>query len=84
MPPPKKKPKLTKIVVKAIPTPLGCEHPEPPHDVLAKHEFSMGIIAPKGSGKTTLICNMLGFYKGYFHTIYIFSPTLKNDEKWNW
>jgi len=44
----------------------------------------MGIIAPKGSGKTTLICNMLMFYRGYFNTIIIFSPSVASDEKWDY
>lgn len=37
-----------------------------------------------GSGKTTLLCNLLKFYAGYFHNIYVVSPTVKNDEKWLW
>lgn len=44
----------------------------------------MGVIAPKGSGKTTWIANVLDFYAGYFHTIVVFSPTLHSDEKWNY
>ncbi len=27
---------------------------------------------------------MLNFYKGYFHTILIFSPTVASDEKWDY
>lgn len=55
-----------------------------PHpQVLPQHEHTIGLIAPKGSGKTTLIANLLEFYKGYFHTIVVFSPTLENDEKWD-
>jgi len=26
----------------------------------------------------------LKFYKGYFHTILVFSPTVASDEKWDW
>lgn len=33
-----------KLVIKPIPTPSGADHPEPPNDVLPKHEFSMGFI----------------------------------------
>ncbi len=73
-----------KLVVKQIPIPAECDHPEAPNNVLMKHEFSMGIIAPKGAGKTTLICNMLMMYKDYFHDIYIFSPTVLSDEKWDY
>jgi hypothetical protein len=70
------------LKIKEIPTPkIG--HPDPPNSVLSKHEFSMGIIAPKGSGKTTLICNLLMFYKKYFNDIFIFSPTVLSDDKWD-
>jgi hypothetical protein len=40
-------------------------------------------LAPKGSGKTTLIVNLLKFYKNYFHNILVFSPTVASDEKWD-
>lgn len=72
-----------KLNIEAVPVPRGYVHPPPPHDVLPKHEFSMGIIAPKGSGKTTLIVNLLKFYRGYFHNIIVFSPTVASDEKWD-
>jgi hypothetical protein len=71
--------------VKAVPVPSSSKHPPVPNDeVLPQHEFTMGIIAPKGSGKTTVIANLLHFYRGYFHTILIFSPTVASDEKWDW
>lgn len=72
------------LTVKPIPTPSGADHPLPPANVLPKHEFSMGFIAPKGSGKTTCLINLMYFYKGYFNSIIVFSPTVKNDEKWEW
>ena len=72
------------LPVQKIPVPLTAQHDPSPHEVLPNHEFSMGLIAPKGAGKTTLICNLLNFYKGYFHSIIIFSPTVANDEKWDW
>lgn len=31
-----------------------------------------------------MICNLLKFYKGYFHNILVFSPTVASDEKWDW
>lgn len=31
-----------------------------------------------------MICNLLEFYKGYFNTILVFSPTVASDEKWDW
>lgn len=76
--------KRNDLTVKAIPVPRGFIHPPPPNDILPSHEFTMGIIAPKGSGKTTVIANLLGFYKDYFHTILIFSPTVASDEKWDY
>lgn len=76
--------KQTPLQVKPVPVPPGCDHPEPPNDVLPKHEFTLGLIAPKGAGKTTLIANLLYFYKGYFNDIFVFSPTVLSDEKWDW
>lgn len=73
-----------KLDVQAIPIPSGFIHPPPPSEILPRHEFSMGLIAPKGSGKTTVICNLLKFYKGYFNTILVFSPTVASDEKWDY
>jgi len=74
------------LVIKPVPIPVTAKHPPPPRggSVLPHHEFTMGLIAPKGSGKTTTICNILDFMRGYFHMITIISPTLKNDEKWLW
>jgi len=31
-----------------------------------------------------LIANLLKFYKGYFHSILVFSPTVASDEKWDY
>jgi hypothetical protein len=75
--------KQLNVEIKPVPVP-NEDHPPPFNDVLPKHEFTMGLIAPKGAGKTTVICNLLKFYKKYFHSIVIFSPTVENDEKWNW
>ena len=72
------------IKIKPVPVPTGYDHPEPPNEILPKHEFTLGIIAPKGAGKTTLIANLLHHYKGYFHNIHVFSPTVLSDEKWDW
>jgi hypothetical protein len=72
------------LTVKPIPVPAKWKHPPPPNDALPRHEFTMGLIAPKGAGKTTVICNLLNFYKGYFHNILVFSPTVASDEKWDW
>lgn len=72
------------LLVTPIPVPSQYKHPPPSYDQLPTHEFTMGLIAPKGAGKTTVICNLLHFYKGYFHTILVFSPTINSDEKWDW
>jgi hypothetical protein len=79
---PPKQPKIPYVL--PVEAPSTMDHPAVPYTgVLPEHPFSMGVIAPKGSGKTTLICNfMLNFYKGYFHQIHIFSPTIFNDDKW--
>ena len=70
--------------VKPIPMPKGSDHPPPPfgNGLLPVHEFTMGLIAPKGQGKTTTIINLMQFYKNYFHQIWVFSPTVKSDSKW--
>lgn len=72
-----------KLKVEPIPVPRGYIHPPAPDEILPRHEFTLGLIAPKGSGKTTLIANLLKFYKGYFHNILVFSPTVSSDEKWD-
>lgn len=60
------------------------KHPKVKHPVLPQHEFSLLIVAPKGSGKTNLICNLLlNHFKGYFHQVWVCSPTVDNDPKWN-
>lgn len=79
-----KKKKYSKLpVIKEIPVP-DINHPPAYYEMLPNHEFTMGLIAPKGSGKTTLMINLLDLYAGYFHTIYIFSPTVASDEKWDY
>ena len=66
--------------LRVLPVPVPkIDHPEPPNAVLPKHEFTIGLIAPKGSGKTTLIANLLHFYAGYFNDIFVFSPTVLSD-----
>ena len=73
------------LAVRAIPLPPGNHHPLVPYSqVLPQHEFSIGIIAPKGSGKTTAIINILDKYKGYFNDIVVISPTIHNDDKWDY
>jgi len=38
-------------IVKPVPVPLGYKHPAPAYEALPTHEFTMGLIAPKGAGK---------------------------------
>lgn len=75
--------KMRSLKVLPIPVP-SADHPFPKYEQLPKHEFTMGLIAPKGAGKTTVMCRLLDFYRGYFHTILVFSPTIESDEKWDW
>lgn len=81
-----KKRKSPDLVVRPVPVPISSKHPPIPsgHGILPDHEFTLGLIAPKGSGKTTLIANLLDWYEGYFHRIYVFSPTLHSDDKWDY
>jgi hypothetical protein len=58
-----KKRKQGQCKITQIPVPDGCEHPDPPYPELPRHEFTMGLIAPKGSGKTTTMINLLRLYK---------------------
>ena len=59
-------------------------HPPPKYESLPNHAYTMGIIAPPGSGKTNLLCNLLIGQAGYFHQIFIVSPSIKNDDKWHY
>ncbi len=57
--------------------------PDVAHPLLPQHPFSMLLVAPKGGGKTNLICHLLLHqYKGYFNRVVVCSPTLENDPKW--
>lgn len=76
--------KLKDLKIDVVEKKDGPEHPRVHHPVLPQHEFSMLIVAPKGSGKTNFICNLLlKHYKRYFHQVWVCSPTYKNDEKWD-
>ena len=74
---------MSSLKVVAIKPIHDVEHPPMKHPVLPQHEFGLLIVAPPGSGKTNLICNLLlNHFKGYFHEVWICSPTVKNDPKW--
>lgn len=80
----KKRKKPIKLDIVPIESDSKLSHPPVPHKILPQHEFALLIVAPKGSGKTNLICNLiLNHYKGYFHRILVASPTVDNDEKWD-
>jgi ribosomal protein L32E len=58
-------------------------HPPVAHPVLLQHPFSLLEVAPPGAGKTTLLVNqILKQYKGYFHDVHVWSPTIEADPKW--
>lgn len=78
-----KKQRLSDLGIDVVEPKDAHHHPSVYHKVLPQHEFSMLIVAPKGSGKTNFLCNLLlKHYKGYFHKALICSPTVNNDEKW--
>lgn len=55
------------------------------HPLLPTHPSLLAIVAPRKSGKTTLLVNMLtraDMYKAFFHEIHIWSPTINLDKKW--
>lgn len=80
----KNKPKLKDdSFLKVVPISEGINpHPDPPHDNLLKHPFSLALVSPKGAGKTTIAGNLLRMYQKYFEDVFVFSPTLMNDPKW--
>lgn len=79
-----KKQRIIDVTVKNMDPKDLCSHPEPYHPHLPKHEFSMIVVAPKGSGKTNLLVNLLmHHYKEFFHKILVCSPTIDNDPKWD-
>jgi len=53
-----------------------------PHPNLLRMPFSLLEIAQKGSGKTMLLINLLTWYAPYFDNIFIWSPTINLDRKW--
>lgn len=55
---------------------------ESPHPNLLRLPFSLLEIAPKGSGKSVLLQNLLFIYYKFFDNIFIFSPTIFLDDKW--
>jgi hypothetical protein len=66
---------MPKAIIKPIKEKAGATHPDPPYGTdgaLPGHEFSALVIAPRGSGKTTLILNMLNdIFKGFFHRVHV-------------
>ena len=55
---------------------------EAPHPNLLRLPFSLLEVAPKGSGKTVLLHNLIVWYYRMFDTIFIWSPTVNMDVKW--
>ncbi len=69
--------------IKPIPVP-DEDHPPFANPKLPAHEFTWGMIGPPGVGKTTVMCNFLMMTKGYFHNIFIISPSIEADDKWDY
>jgi len=81
--PPKRSSSPNPLQIVEIKPSHDMKHKKVKHPVLPQHEFSLLIVAAKGSGKTNLICNLLlNQYKGYFHRVIVCSPTVANDPKW--
>ena len=73
--------KVKKLKVKPL-FPDADDFIAPPHPNLLEMPFSLLEIAVKGSGKTTLLHNLMLWYHNYFDNVFIFSPTIQLDHKW--
>ena len=78
----KRKKKVKSVKVEPV-IKVKDDYTEAPHPHLLRLPFSLLFIAPKGSGKTTLLHNMLVWYYPLFDNIFIWSPTINIDVKWN-
>ncbi len=81
----KKKKKKTKKVANVKIEPVitqGEAYADAPHPHLLRTPFSLLVIAPKGSGKTTTTINILKWYENYFDNRIAFSPTMIIDDNW--
>lgn len=81
----KKENRRKKKVKNPIVAPLfkdSGDYSDPPHPNLLRLPFSLLFVAPKGSGKTTTLQNVLVWYYRYFDMIFIWSPTINIDHKW--
>ena len=78
----KKKPKkVVSVKIEAVITQAEASV-DAPHDHLLRAPFSLLVIAPKGSGKTTTTINVLKWYDGFFDNRIAFSPTMMIDDNW--
>lgn len=77
----KKKKKLTSTQIQSL-VESGVSYEEPPHDYLLPTPFSLLINGKPGSGKSTVLMNILDWYDGYFDNIFIWSPTIAIDISW--
>ena len=59
------------------------DYVEAPHENLLRMPFSLLEVAPKGSGKTVLLQMVISWYFKMFDNVFIWSPTLDIDKKWN-
>ncbi len=77
----KKNVKIDDVTVKPL-TNDDDDYIDPPNPNLLRIPFSLLLISPKGSGKTTVLHNIMMFYKGMFDQIFVYSPTINLDKKW--
>ncbi len=78
----KKKPKkITSVKIEPVISQAEASV-DAPHDHLLRAPFSLLVIAPKGSGKTTTTINIIKWYDGFFDNRIAFSPTMAIDDNW--
>lgn len=77
----RRKTKVKSLAVKPV-IEIKDDYTDPPNPNLLRLPFSLLLVAPKGSGKTTVLHNILVWYFEYFDNIFIFSPTVNMDIKW--
>jgi len=76
-----KKRNIDNPVVKAFASKDASEE-APPHPNLLPTPFGMFMVARPGSGKSTVLLNLIQWYEGYFDQIILVSPTFFLDISW--
>lgn len=57
----------TVLKVKPVPVPAGYDHPEPPNELLPKHEFTLGLIAYVFNNHVNIL--LPTYYNNFFHLL---------------